>query len=77
MADLQQVPSKMCGCPDCLIDFPPEQHGHRPPQTDGCRGPWRLVFRTADRRWRSKTFPTLSGAHQFRAQLADGGRHAA
>lgn len=60
----EQIPSRTCGCRDCLIDYPPERYGPRPAQ-HGCRGPWRVRYRDVDRKHRAKTLPTFSDACQF------------
>lgn len=62
----QQIPSRTCGCKDCLIDYPPEQYGPRPPQ-DACTGMWEVRWRGADRKQHSKKLPTLRDAHLFLA----------
>lgn len=67
---LEQIPSKACGCRDCIIDFPPAQYGNRPPQ-DGCLGQWRLVWRDGGKR-RSKLFGTRRDALAFSAQVRAG-----
>jgi len=61
----EQIPSRTCGCRECLIDYPPEQYGERPPQ-DGCTGPWSVRYRDANGRHRRKNnLRTLSDARQF------------
>lgn len=64
----EQIPSRMCGCSDCLIDYPPEHYGHRPPQ-GGCRGPWRVRYRDADGKRRAKNLRALSDANWFLATV--------
>ncbi|NUS78444.1 MAG: hypothetical protein HOV70_19905 [Streptomyces sp.] len=73
----EQIPSRTCGCADCIIDYPPEQYGHRPPQS-ACQGLWQVRWRGADRRLRSKNLGSRGEAHLFLVQLqAKAGGHAA
>ncbi|NUS26120.1 MAG: hypothetical protein HOV92_18115 [Streptomyces sp.] len=64
----QQVPSRTCGCPDCLIDLPPGRYGYRPEQ-DGCSGPWRARYRIAGGKRARKNFTTRADAVQFLVQV--------
>lgn len=64
----EQIPSRKCGCGDCVIDYPPGQYGHRPPRSE-CLGMWQVRWRDTDRRLRSKNLKSLSEAQQFLAQL--------
>lgn len=63
----EQIPSRTCGCPDCLIDLPTAQYGHRDLH-DGCRGPWRARWR-ADGKHRTKNLRTRGEAVQFLATV--------
>lgn len=63
----EQIPSRTCGCRDCLIDYPPESYGQRPPQGE-CTGPWNVRWCGADGKWRSKNLPSRKDAHQFLEQ---------
>lgn len=67
---LEQIPSKTCGCRDCIIDFPPAQYGNRPPRYE-CMGQWRLVWRDG-RKLRSKQFGMRRDALAFSAQVRSG-----
>lgn len=64
----EQIPSRTCGCKDCLIDYPPSEYGYRSPQ-DRCQGPWRVRYRGADGKHRTKNFRTLSDADNFLATV--------
>lgn len=64
----QQVPSRTCGCPDCLIDLPPGRYGYRPEQ-DGCSGLWQARYRSVDGRQRAKKLATRADAVKFLAQV--------
>lgn len=70
----EQIPSRTCGCKDCLIDCPPSKYGPRPPQHD-CSGPWRVRYRDADGKHRAKNLSTLSAAKQFLATVQMKARH--
>lgn len=71
--ELKQMPSRYCGCCDCVIDLPEHRYGYRPPQAP-CVGKWRVRYR-ADGRERSQQFATRQQARQFSAFLE--GRHGA
>lgn len=64
----EQIPSRTCGCAECLIDYPPEHYGDRPPQ-GGCTGPWSVRYRDANGRHRKKNLRTLRDAHAFIATV--------
>ncbi|RMB85584.1 hypothetical protein [Streptomyces shenzhenensis] len=64
----EQIPSRTCGCPDCIIDYPPHLYGDRPPQ-GVCHGMWQVRWRDADRRQRLKNLPTLADARGFLADV--------
>lgn len=63
-----QIPSKTCGCVDCVADYPPAQYGERP-HRDGCLGKWQVRYRGEGGRQRSRNFETLSDATLFVASL--------
>lgn len=63
----QQMPSRACGCCDCMIDYPETHYGYRPPQSP-CAGRWRLRYRTAGQQ-RSRQFTSRQDAQQFLASL--------
>lgn len=72
----QQIPSRTCGCPDCLIDLPPDRYGHRAEQ-DGCSGPWQARYRSPDGTLRKKNLRTRVDATQFLATVRqEAGTHA-
>ena len=74
--DPEQIPSRTCDCPDCIIDLPPARYGERPPQ-DGCHGPRRARFRVDGKR-RTKNFRMRGDAARFLATLQPKARgHAA
>lgn len=62
------MPSRTCGCPDCLIDRPPALYGERPPQ-DVCQGPWRVSYRDQDGKFRAKNLSTQRDARRFLATV--------
>ncbi|GHI91322.1 hypothetical protein TPA0905_07930 [Streptomyces olivaceus] len=72
----EQIPSRTCGCVDCLLDYPPAQYGPRPPQSP-CEGPWRVRYRSVNGTQRAKSLPTLRDAHQFLATVRPAGRRRA
>ncbi|UQA95737.1 hypothetical protein [Streptomyces halobius] len=72
-----QIPSRACGCWDCLIDYPPSLYGPRPPH-DECQGMWRVRYRSTDGRQRRKSLPSYKDAVQFLAQpTEEAGHHGA
>ncbi|WP_164992338.1 hypothetical protein [Streptomyces sp. L2] len=72
----EQIPSRTCGCRDCLIDYPPQRYGHRPPRTT-CQGRWHVRYRDADGRHRAKRLATYADAKLFLATVQpQGGRRA-
>ncbi|MFF5980898.1 hypothetical protein ACFY78_18835 [Streptomyces olindensis] len=64
----EQIPSRTCGCRDCLIDLPPERYGQQPPH-DACTGPWRVRYHNETGKHRAKNLPTLRDAQQFLATV--------
>lgn len=60
----EQIPSRTCGCRDCLTDYPPERYGHRAPQEE-CQGRWNVRYRGPHGTQRTMTLPTLKDAKQF------------
>lgn len=66
--DPEQIPSRTCGCADCLIDYPPHRYGERPPQ-DVCQGRWRVRWRSEGGKQRQKLFATLPDAYVFLVQV--------
>lgn len=69
----EQIPSRTCGCPDCLIDYPPQHYGERPPRNT-CQGQWRVRWRSEGGKQRGKLFESLPDAYLFLMQVR--GRHA-
>lgn len=61
---IEQVPSRTCGCYDCLIDYPSSTYGFRPPRTE-CNGPWNVRYRSTDGRLRLKRLPNRKDAQLF------------
>ena len=61
----RQVRSKACGCPLCLVEYPPADNGERRPRRD-CIGAWQARYRDPAGRQKSRNFP-----------IADGGKKAA
>ncbi|MCX5601568.1 hypothetical protein OOK29_25800 [Streptomyces phaeochromogenes] len=64
----EQMPSRTCGCRECLIDYPPQDYGERPPQ-DACQGKWRVRWRDGNGKQRQKLFPSCREADGFLEQL--------
>lgn len=71
----RQKPSKMCGCPGCLAEFPPGKYAERKPHRD-CVGPWQARYRDPEGKQCGPTFPTLKEAQahldKVRTQVREG-----
>jgi integrase len=60
----RQIRSKTCGCPVCVEEFPPAEHGERKKRRD-CLGSWQARYRDPAGKQKAKHFPTKREADAF------------
>lgn len=56
----RQIPSKNCGCPQCLEEYPPAEHGERRPRRD-CIGSWQARYRDPAGKQKAKNYAIKDG----------------
>lgn len=66
----RQIPSKTCGCPRCMTEFPPAEHGERRPRRD-CVGSWQARYRDPTGRQKAKNFTIEEGGKKAAEAFLD------
>lgn len=66
----RQVESKSCGCPRCLVKYPPAKYGERRPRRD-CIGSWQARFRDPAGKQKSKNYPIEDGGKKAAEAFLD------
>ena len=66
----RQIPSKNCGCPECLAKYPPEQHGPRRPRRD-CVGSWQARYRDPTGTQKAKNYTIEEGGKKAAEAFLD------
>lgn len=66
----RQLRAKSCGCPKCMEEYPPEQHGERRHRRD-CIGAWQARYRDPAGRQKAKNYPRKKEAEAFLDTVRD------
>jgi integrase len=66
----RQVRSKVCGCPLCLTEFPPDEYGDRRPRRD-CVGSWQARYRDPAGNQKAKNYPIDKGGKKAAEAFLD------
>lgn len=66
----RQIESKSCGCPNCLVKYPPEEYGERRPRRD-CIGSWQARYRDPTGRQKSRNFAIKDGGKKAAEAFLD------